>query len=277
MNPEELRRQRQENEAINTALLMPILNRIERENAAMRAQLDRNQHETAALRQQLASRQGAPGHAAPPAEPDDELARALALSLAEEDDDALVAQALALSLAEGAPPPPFEGAPHALGEGDTPEELEARKEYEELLTAQALGAVECLQIAAAEHGDGKIRIGARLYRRVEHGSAYGGHSNLCFYLAATEGQGPLAVQLKEELAPDATALSRAIGAGIDFAAPATRADTEVVRMYVLRRKTTVVVYNSRAHVATSHWTPGSLGATIYLHTDGRHYQRLVPE
>jgi len=261
--------------AANAALALATqrLDRIERETAAMRARIDRNQGETAAIRQQIVRHQVAGLARAPfPAEP-----VGVPPARDEDDDDALLARALALSLAEldeddlrGAPP--CGGALH-LG---APEGLEARKQREEQLTAQALGAVECLQIAAAEHGDGTIRIGAQRYCRVEHGSTYGGHTNLCFYLAATGGMGPLAVQLKEELAPGATALSQVIGAGVDFAAPAARADTEVVRMFVLQRRVAVVVYNSRARVATSHWAAGGQGATVYLHTDGYHYQRLVP-
>lgn len=271
------------------------LARSQRDAASLSAQLERNTKEIEALRARLArdlqagaeSAERAPPGAAPSALPapglpahsegDPDLALALALSLAQapllqsEEDDELV-RALALSLSP-APRAPGQGQ---KDKGDAPEALEARKRREEELTALVLGGVECLEVGGSEEIDGTVSIGAQRYRRVEHGSAHAGHENLCFYLAVTEGRGDLAVRLKEELAPDATSLSRAIGTHTDFTALATRADTEVVRVYVLRRRVTAVVYNSRARRAVSHWTDGSLGATIYLYTDGAHYQRLVP-
>ena len=153
-------------------------------------------------------------------------------------------------------------------------ELQNRLAAEEAASQDLLSTVEQYKISA--HAvEGGITIGSTRYRLQECGGAHGGHYNLCGYLSLTAGNGGAAVALKQELAPRATAFAKQAGLQTDFAGLDTMMDTEVIRAYVVQRRTPVCVYNARAGVATSYRSAQSTGDCVYLYTSGVHFQRLV--
>jgi hypothetical protein len=152
-----------------------------------------------------------------------------------------------------------------------------RKRREEAQTRAVLGDVYQIESAVEVRAGGVLLVdNNKLFKLKECGNQFGGHSNLCGYLALTDGDGPAAVALKLALAPAATKFSTSIGRGTDFSGVSTMMDTEVLRAFVVNQRRTVCIYNAAAGAGVTLYTDASLGsAVVYVHTDGGHFQRMV--
>ena len=152
-----------------------------------------------------------------------------------------------------------------------------RKRREEAQTRAVLGDVYQIESAVEVRAGGVLLVdNNKLFELKECGNQFGGHSNLCGYLALTDGDGPAAVALKLALAPAATKFSTSIGRGTDFSGVSTMMDTDVLRAFVVNQRRTVCIYNAAAGAGVTLYTDASLdSAVVYLHTDGGHFQRMV--
>lgn len=195
------------------------------------------------------------------------------------DDDLQLALLLSLTSFENEPKPqqPQPLAPLPVMPDTKGLSLADRKAVEESATADVLGDVQQYVLASTLHpGKQTVTIGSRTYRRVECGASHGGHTNLCGYLSLTMAKGPEAVELKGRIAPVANRFSAKIGAHTDFTGPATLADLDVIRAYVLSERTPVCVFSEVAGVATTYRNDACVHDCVYLYLQPGHFQRLVP-
>jgi len=165
---------------------------------------------------------------------------------------------------------------------------EAEKKEEELRSAAALPDIP-RQFLFAKGSDRYTVRGVDLFD-VEYGDSADNDFNMCFYLAATEGNAVEALALKKSLGTAATTRAKNLGVVRNFCARGAMAEWEVVEAYHLRTGRAIGILDVASGrglmygaprvedpltggVSADHWTLPELKPIMFVNV-GLHYRRL---